>query len=285
MRFRIIIALCLVFFALAAGLCWFVQTPRFWKYALTQALQKDPNVHVSKLSVESARLTGNFLALKGIHARIRINKHSLSVSNVNVELHMAWKPFKLGNVSGRVQASEAVFDKYTLTHVQVPLSWHDAHWSSGSWSADFAEGALKGEMSIVPSKDKAYYRVNVSAVRIHTQSLAVANPGVFGQITAELNGRASFEGEGQKITTAHGQFSAVPGGVMKAKILSYIAQYVPQHKALAELISQNADVPLDQGDIGFDAASGQQWRTHVKVLSKAVNLDINVDMDINVSQP
>jgi hypothetical protein len=301
------IAALLIKLAVIIATLYILQTPQFWQFAIGQAVKRNPDLSLTKLSIEKSSLSIKRLELHNVNGRLKIKDKSyyisighvvfdgaklsaqsasivgdaITASDVTLDMEIIWKNIKPFSIAGIAKASSVTIQKYELTDAVLPFEWTQGKLNSKPWNAHFAEGDIRGELGIVWDPEMTY-SVSIKAKHINTVALASVNENIFGQVKALLSGVATVAGTGLVITETTGHFESAEGGVVKAKLLAKIAQYVPQHQVLSELIKKNADIPIDQGDITFHAVSDEQWRTHVKLFSKEVNLDLNLDMDINI---
>jgi hypothetical protein len=304
---KVFIAALLVKLAVIFATLYILQTPQFWQFAIIQAVKRNPDLQLSKLSIQKSSLSIKRLELTNVSGRLKIQDKSyyisighidfdgsklsaqsvsivgdeITASDVTIDMEILWKNVKPFSIAGVAKASSVTIQKYELTELISPFEWSEGRLTSKPWSAHFAEGSIGGELSIVWDPEMTY-SVSIKAKNINTVALASVNENIFGQINASLSGVATVAGTLSVITETRGHFQTAEGGMVKAKLLAHIAQYVPAHQSLSELIKKNADIPIDQGDITFNAVSDEQWRAHVKLFSKEVNLDLNLDMDINI---
>ena len=72
------------------------------------------------------------------------------------------------------------------------------------------------------------------------------------------------------------------GGHMKASLLQYLAQYMPQRQQIEDLINQGKDVDLTQAHFKVISLSNDKLSSQVLLKSAPLNLDMNVTFDINI---
>ncbi len=312
---NILISCILVVVGVAAYACWWVQTPSFWVYAMGKSLNR-PGVQVSKLTIGSAHVSWQSIELSQLTGRIKVGNDSfyvsagtislddwravlrggankghaghvsivgdkLSVSELAADLGFDWKPLRLEKVMGAVKAVDLTFEKYEFAGINMPVEWKDGIFTSKTLSGKLAEGVFGGEIMVVPEPDLKY-SMDIRVDGLNTAGLPADSESLLGQVKAHLSGTVSFRGKGSSLTSATGSFTSAEGGAMKAKLLGYIVQYVPQlHQVLEDLIKEDGDITLDQGGISFNSLSQKKWQTKVKLYSKKINLDLNLDADIN----
>ncbi len=318
MRLKIFLMGLVVLALLMVGACVYLsQMPRFWEYAITQGLNKQPGVHVSQLSIRRAQSSLASIVLNEINGRIKVNGESfyisvsqlsldhwmtlltskqpmrvgadhiaivsdqINASDIKLDVAVVFKAFNVDTATGKVFVKMLNIEQYELTDLVLPISWRNNSLEISSWVGALAHGAIKGNITFEPAL-VGRYSMDIQLTGVDTTELAKVNNDVFGQYKAVVDGGMQITGNSTKIISASGRFVAPLGGVMKARLLGYIAQYVPQRQSLERLMSTDADIPINISELVLNAISDEQWQAQVKLLSKDVNLDLNLDFDINI---
>ena len=69
---------------------------------------------------------------------------------------------------------------------------------------------------------------------------------------------------------------------MKASLLRYLAQYVPQRRQIEDLIRQDEYVSLDKAQAKITSVSREKLSSDILLNSSSLNLNMEVKFDINV---
>ena len=113
-------------------------------------------------------------------------------------------------------------------------------------------------------------------------SLMTETNSVFTQLTVVIKGAVVITNQNNKGLSIQADFQAPSGGHMKASLLKYLAQYVPQRKQIEDLIIKDADVALDKAQMTIASLNSDKLSTDVFLNSSSLNLNIKVKFDIHV---
>ncbi len=148
----------------------------------------------------------------------------------------------------------------------------------------FAEGAIKGKILLDYAPDVAY-SMNLNIQKLQTKRLSRWNSQIFDQIDGEISGHLILAGNLQNITSLESDFQMSEGSTMKAALLGFIANYLPQsqeRKALEVLIKTQGVIPLEKATVTIKNDGKEKLSSILMLQSRKLNLDLNVALDMDV---
>lgn len=69
---------------------------------------------------------------------------------------------------------------------------------------------------------------------------------------------------------------------MKASLLMFLAQYVPQRQQIEGLIERNELIPLEKAEIIVTSLSSEKISSQVSLKISSINLNMNIKFDFNI---
>jgi hypothetical protein len=118
-------------------------------------------------------------------------------------------------------------------------------------------------------------------MEISSSLLAQVNPS-FAQLTAVVNGNAKIQDLEGTGLLFQADLKAPAGGTMKASLLRYLAQYVPQRRQVEDLIRKDANVQLNKAQMMIKSLDAERISAEVILNSSSLNLNMDVKFDINI---
>jgi hypothetical protein len=216
-------------------------------------------VYIKNLAVVSDKLNFSDVMMenKFYFQKLRYKRSETSFDMVRAE----WNEYVVENVKGNLKDQANLFE---LSQVEASLYGGEAR--------------LTGWASYANTLS---YEVDIKLKAVHSTLLAKANPS-FAQMTAIVDGRIKLEdphGQGLMIQADVG---SPQGGSMKASLLRYLVQYVPQRKQVEQLIAKDADVDLSKMQFKMVSVGPETISAEVVLNSSSLNLNMDVKFDINM---
>lgn len=270
-KIALLLLACLILIVTAAVLL--LPRPDFWEYCIRQALKHEPQVVLNDLHIGRVKLDNGLMVFDNVRATVTVNQQKISLERASVDVFIDQKEL-------RIKAGTLMVNKFVFSDMVFPFHQEQGAWVSPHWQAILAYGMLTGHMHFDPATKT--FQGFIEAKGVDTRILAQANPKIFEQLKAVVNGHLSLSGDARGLLSLDGRFDAVNGGLIRGQLLASLVQYMPQKEVLNDLIAKNTDIPLDDGYVTISSLSLEQIRMHVKILSKAMNLDLNLDIDVNL---
>ncbi len=278
----VLVVLAVVAFALAAA----VRSPRAWEMVLSRYFSggdiKIKTLHI--VSVHGTKDGG--LVWRDIKANLEIKKTEYFCSFDSIRVAHVFS-----FLSGRAYL-EAMVSGGDMVLKGLHVSAIDGHawgnFSGWTWRAIKAEargrvfdGQIRTQITVDNIPPLAYI-INVQWAEMALDRLAEMNQAVFGQAQGIIQGRAVIQGTTKHLDRFQAYMDAPAGGEIKASLLGHLAQYIPQHTQLQDLIRRNENVPLDTASVELHNVNDETLASRVKLSSSKVSLNMDVNMDVNV---
>ena len=211
---------------------------------------------------------------------LAIVNDALNVSDIQLQGKVYFDWFHYQHAQGLFKASRLEWGKYLLADVQSDFRDHGTYLDFADLQGRFYGGEihLQGNIHYLP---QLIYNVEVKIDQIHSQLMAEANEG-FSQLTAVIDGNIQINSPRYHEISLRANLKAPLGGTMKASLLRYLAQYVPQRQQIEDLIRQNAQVPLDKAQANILSIDSENISSEVVLNSSSLNLNMKVKFDIHL---
>ncbi len=320
MRIKYCVPLIAVLFILAAGtaLTWAIQSPRCWERAGMSLLKgRFQDVVIKNIVIDKVRVSKEGICSfenLNIKARVQGNLYYVSVgkleltklwsllsSGVDVDLdHLAivstsfniselklrgqllFKNSQVDHFTGQLSIQRLEFQQYTLSDLSADVEADAVHrLSLNHLDAGAYHGRLKGAiyMDYLPQLS---YSIKALIIDLDIEELAKVNADLWGNMKGIVQGEIEARADLKGINEFKGHLSTSKGGQVKALVLQYLAQYMPQRQILEALIKDNADVFLEKADLNFLSVSDKKVSLKLAMMSAKLNLNMNIDFDINI---
>ncbi len=308
--FILVVSLVAGFSALAVA----VQSPRVWEKALLQGINNRwPDIALKSIAIERVHLSRQgILTLRHINARLKIKgstyylstghiqlsslwsfsnlpieiKHlavvsdTINVSDLSLSGHAQFQRFNFKQLDAVLKAVAVEYNKYLLADMSTKLQADTKQAVLGDFNAGFYKGTLNGVIR-VDYLPQLTYRVDMALAGIDIEELTKAMPAL-SSMKGIVYGGVKLQGQADQLIELNAQFNEPKGGQIKAEVLSYLAQYIPQRQQIEALIKDKADIFLDRADMRISSVSDKKLAAQIKLLSTKLNLDMNVTVDINI---
>lgn len=318
-RRKIIIAAAVAAVMIGAAVlvpAYLLNQPRLVAWAVLSVLkQRVHQVVFKEITIESLRWQDfDRLDLNNVRVKFKLNGDSYFVSAGGVHLEgLSTFPFKgrmtadvksMALVSDRLNCSDISFlsglyfkgltyqrmetafvvskaewDQYALKDLKGGIDEKSGRFELIYAQADAYQGRLELSGSFEFSKGMVY-DMDLRLKGLHTALLAQANPS-FAQLTAVVDGAVKVSEQGRGILIA-ADLTSQGEGSMKASLLRYLVQYVPQRRQVEELIARDADIGLSRAEAKINSVTPDRISSEIILNSSSLNLNMNVKFDINM---
>ena len=133
-------------------------------------------------------------------------------------------------------------------------------------------------------KDEIYF---LSAAQVRLDHLSFLRiDGIKTDLSGEVNGTVQgdihLDTQGDRVKDLKARFYMLPQGTIKAELLQYLAQYLPQRQEIEALVRDHADIPLDTAVVAITSVSDRKFLYNINLYAPKLNLKMNVDIDMNM---
>lgn len=204
-------------------------------------------IHVSNMDVSSNLLFSDF--------DYKISTNIFKVDVIN------YGPYKLTALKG------IILDNKNLINLKIlEGQFYGGHLSSVGW---------------LKYKNSFLFDIKTHMDLIDSMLLSEVNQS-FSQFSAKVNGDVRFFNLNNNGLSVEGNLYAPQGGAMKASLLRFMAQYIPQKDQINDLVKKDQRVLFDKARLIINMISAQKLSSQVNLSSSSLNLNMNVKFDINV---
>lgn len=182
-------------------------------------------------------------------------------------------------LDGDLQAASASAQGIVLSDLKAKISGNENMLSAYPWSAQWAGGSLNGRLTVSPGN----YTIEMQVAQVDLSRIAQSLKDIHGLLDGAVE--ITLQKGTNAIDGLNGNITAVKGAELQAVFLKPILNYIPrstQREFLQGLIAQNANVFFDQVDVDLESVERDSLTLFIKLLSKKLNLDLAVTVDLNV---
>lgn len=190
----------------------------------------------------------------------------------------------LSALNGFFDRTTVQFAKQELSNITSKISGDARRMIFDNFQGIFCEGEVKGKI-VLDYAPAVAYSMNLDIQKLQTKRLSRLNSQIFDQIDGEISGHLILAGNLQNITSLESDFQMSEGSTMKAALLGFIANYLPQsqeRKALEVLIKTQGVVPLEKATVTIKNEGKEKLSSTIVLQSRKLNLDLNVALDMDV---
>ena len=187
-------------------------------------------------------------------------------------------------VRGALVAALAAISGYQCGDVSLRVESRVGKNTTGDFLARCYDGDVRGSIALQHTPD-ASYTAHTEFSNINTEKMRGANPMVFSQMSGRINGVVHATGGSHGFPSVYSFISAPYGGQIKAALLKPLIDHIPvasQRAQLQALIAVGGEVPLDTARIQIKNASDEALAADIVLVSRSLNLNINLTVDINI---
>ena len=205
---------------------------------------------------------------------------SLNVSDLQLQAKIYLKSLRYDHADASFYAARVESNQYVLDDLRADVADHHGELTVTRLIGRCYGGALAVQGKVGYLKPQSY-RLDIQLKEISSSLLAQANPN-FGQLNAVVNGDVKIQDDKGRGLMLQADLKAPSGGSMKASLLRYLAQYVPQRKQVEDLIRQDANVQLNKAQMTILSVDPEKISSEVILNSSSLNLNMDVKFDINI---
>ncbi len=312
---RKVIIILLVILALGSlALAGAVQSPRVWEKVLLQlGNNRWPDIAIKSIAIEQVHLSRQgTLTITRLNARLKFKgstyylstghiqlsglwgfsnlpleiKHlalvsdAVNVSDLSLNGYAQFEGFNFKQLDAVLTAAAIEYDKYLLADISTKLQADIKQVTGSDFKAGLYKGNLNGQIRLEYLPQLTYY-VDMALAGVDIEELTKALPAL-SSMKGVVYGSIKLWAQADQLIELKAQFNQPKGGQIKAELLSYLAQYIPQRQQIEALIKDKADIFLDRADMSVSSLSDKKLAAQIKLLSAKLNLDMNVTIDINI---
>jgi hypothetical protein len=224
-------------------------------------------------------LVGNAPLLLHIN-NLAVISDQLNISDIEIQSKIYFEMFHYQRLEVIALMSRLEWNQYLFENVKGLFKDNGHQLNFTDIQAHFYGGNihLDGWMSYVK---EISYHMDIQLNDVNSFLLAKVNPN-FGQLTAVIEGTVKLENSKLQGMMIQAALQAPAGGSMKASLLKYLAQYVPQRQQVEDLISKDAQVDLTKIQANVLSLDREKISSEVILNSSSLNLNMDVKFDINI---
>ncbi len=208
--------------------------------------------------------------------RADVATREVRLKNVSLEMTLLLIGAKWNVSSASMRADSFAAPGIALSSLEASFSGNDSLMVVDSWRARWAQGELKGRLTVTPRD----YTIHADITQVELGEVA---PGMRGRI----DGNADIEvrNADNAVTALDGHFDAPQGAQIPAAFLRPILSYIPpstQRDILEKLIAAGTDVLFDHANARLKSLRSDSLNLLIEMDSEGLNLDLVVTIDLNV---
>ncbi len=211
---------------------------------------------------------------------VAISNNVLNVSDMQVQMKAYFDSFHYQHLETIIKSPKVVWNRYVLKNIQANLVDNGKQINLNHIQARFYEGTVELHGIVNYSKD-SFYNTDIRLIHVNSILMSEANE-VFSQLTAVVDGLIKLDSNEKQGLSFSANIQAPLGGYMKASLLMFLAQYVPQRVQIEDLIRHNARVALDNAEAQITSVGRDNLSSDVSLNSSSLNLKMKVKFDIHV---
>lgn len=228
--------------------------------SLDGLISKDP----IKVTVKDSNIISKDLTVSGVETETRIHmdrfKYSFSLTQMSIA-QLKYRQYSINDIKGSLNDANR---QIVLSNVYGNL--YGGNMLLNGWFK------YSAPMS---------YQSRIQLNHVDSNLLSKENPS-FSQLTAVVDGDITLKNFKNSGLNIQADLHAPSGGRMKASLLMFLAQYVPQRQQIEDLIQRNEQIPLDKARIIVTSLSSQKISSQVALTSSSINLNMNIKFDFNI---
>ncbi len=226
----------------------------------------------------------SFHQVKGVVSKLDVETPLYRAQGFDVVALADFNAKGIRQLDGTLSGSQASFLDYEARRISSLVKGDNEKIWFVDLAADFYAGKVNGDIFLDYAHQMSY-SITMFLTGVDLERLRSVNDGVFSQIQGHLNGVVKLAGDMKTVSSIEASLDVPVGGKLKASLLGFIVQYIPQstqRKELEGLIKTNGDVPFEQGNIRLKNLTSEKLATEIGLKSAKFNLDLNLGVDINI---
>ncbi len=211
---------------------------------------------------------------------LNIVSKDLTLNGIEAETHVLIDRLRYNSSLTQVSITQLKYKGYSINKIKGSLND-----TNGQVSLSNVYGNLYGGSMVLNGWFKYLtpmsYENKIHLDHVDSSLLAQANPS-FAQLTAVIDGDIKLKNFKNSGLDIQANLQAPSGGKMKASLLMFLAQYVPQRQQIEGLIERNELIPLEKAEIIVTSLSSEKISSQVSLKISSINLNMNIKFDFNI---
>ncbi|MBF0489318.1 MAG: hypothetical protein HQL15_01695 [Candidatus Omnitrophica bacterium] len=217
-----------------------------------------------------------FVRIKGLD----VVSDQLKLLHADAQIKTRFESLRYLNSQITLSASVIDWNRYIIRDIVAQMDYQKGFLVLINGQGNLYGGSMLFRGAAIDHKDLSYY-LNIQLKGIDSAIIAEGRP-VFEQLTAVVDGDMNMKNLRNQGLLVEAHLAAPAGGSMKASLLRYLAQYVPQRKQVEDLIRKDADVTLSKAQARIISITPEKISSEIILNTSSLNLNLDVKFDINV---
>ncbi len=187
-------------------------------------------------------------------------------------------------LTGRLRAGGLEFMGYSVSEITAPLEMWSGKLRITPFHSQFYGGSLGGEILLEFTEDIPY-SITLELRDVQLAQLRELNEAVFSQVSGHADGTVAAKGDLTNLTYFLADFNLPEQGAVNAVLFQQLMEYIPQSEqktALKTLVQTGGTVPVDKADVKIERVSDQQLIVDMDLLSRKLNINPIVTLEVNI---
>jgi len=214
----------------------------------------------------------------------KVESKNIHISTVEGNGHLSLNRGKILTIWGEVKSKGNRFRNYEAQEFFSPIEGDDQKLIFKNFSAQAYGARFKGEISM-EYQPSFPYSIQLEFEGLNIHQLKVFNEMLPTQIEGILDGTMVLTGKGNNLETIHVDTRIVEGGKIRASLLGFITQYIPQSRErqhLQELLQDDAKIFVEEASVQIKSLNKNKLTGLMKIASEELNVDLNFPITINL---
>ncbi len=243
-----------------------------------KGIQYVVNCYQIRLSELENLLTKAPVILSVNHADI--TSSLITISDLQGKTQIFFEHLKYQYSQTDFLADEVKYGQYVMGHIKGNLYNNNKLIFLKSVTGDLYGGDFYAQGSIQYVAPISY-NLELKLKKVSSFLLAQVNAN-FSQLTAVVDGHVKVKSHERSGLLIEADLYAPSGGSMKASLLKFLAQYIPQKQQIESLIEHNEQIILEKAQFKLLSISYNDLSSEVILTSPSINLNMNVKFDIHM---
>jgi len=228
----------------------------------------------------------------------RFRMAAFRAQDVDLNLRLSFLENKLQALQGNMKASSLAMGLVQAEEISCFMEGDGTHLHVKDCSAVAYDGDIFGDISL-DDLSLLSYNVALRWANLDVRKIRTVNNQFFSKLDGRVDGVLNVIGQKEKIKDLKARLGLQPGGKIKASLLALLllvnhehqlgwgfslGNYLPQsaQKELEELVKIDGEVPVEKAVLELERTATQKLSGGVDLKSKALNLDYNLTVDVNL---
>ncbi len=250
-------------------------------------LRKDDERQTYRINEMGAKRLFSFFNAEGIDLHIlkgSAQSPVFDMRGIDFNGKVYFREIHFQEVKGVFHVDEIKINSYEISQITGDLVGDVQKMEMKHLIGSAYDGQIQGQIFLDFAKGVTY-SIDAVVVDLESQSLRRANDTLFSSFQGSFAGDLKIRGDIENVKGLSANFSMASGGKIKASLLGFILQHIPQsqqRKDLEKLIKTNGDVLLEKAEISMQSLKEDQLVNRINLESRKFNLDIHLEVEVNV---